>query len=287
MITCFYHKNCLDGFASAWVVKQRYPNTRFFPVTYGELPPTLPTGEVLFVDFIFTDIAVMRDIIHAADRVTVYDHHLPAKKIIDKLHREFSGERLQVVYDVNRSGAGITWDALYPNQPRPALINYVEDRDLWRFVLEGTRDFCDGLRQLPYCFNDYQYASTHEGTRQLIKKGRIYRDDLKHRCQETIDTRRVTLNLPYTNGSTLTLPGVFTAYPEERSELAAMLLTKVDSPVVAVLWYLEEGIRVRLVSKKDGPNVDAIASHFGGGGHEHAAGFMLRMNEEQYISQSA
>ncbi len=284
MITCFYHKDCLDGFASAWVVQQRYPNARFYPVTYGELPPAFPTGEVLFVDFIYTDITVMRDIVHAAKKVTVYDHHPQAKEIIEELHQEFGGERFQGVFDANRSGAGITWDVLYPNQPRPVLVNHVEDRDLWRFALPDTREFCDGLRQVPYRFDLYSYATSPAGIEHLKKRGRIYRDELKQRCRTMLETRQVTLRLPDGDG-VLELPGVFTEYPEERSELAAMFLTTVSNDVVAVLWYLDDGIRVRLVSKEKGPDVNAIAARFGGGGHPHAAGFHLTRDDERYISQ--
>lgn len=285
MITCFYHKDCLDGFASAWVVKQRYPTAKCYPVTYGELPPMLPEGDVLLVDFIFTDLAIMRDLIATATSVTVYDHHPQAQSLIEQLRQEADPAAFHGVFDANRSGAGITWDMLYPNQPRPALINYVEDRDLWRFALDDTRAFCDGLRQLPYDFAQYTYATTRDGVVALKKQGHIYREALNRRCQEMLDTRRVTLSLPY-GEDTLILPGVFTEYPVERSELAARMLTQVESSIVAVLWYREDGIRVRLVSRKKGPDVNVIAEHFGGGGHPHAAGFLLHWDEEQYISQS-
>ena len=47
-------------------------------------------------------------------------------------------------FDMERSGAGMTWDAIHTDhdlhRERPWLVNYVEDRDLWRFKLPNSKE---------------------------------------------------------------------------------------------------------------------------------------------------
>src|SRR5690606_35880403 len=59
---------------------------------------------------------------------------------------------IYALIDQQRSGAGIAWDFFHPGVPRPALVNHVEDRDLWRFALPGTREIQAAVFSRPYTF---------------------------------------------------------------------------------------------------------------------------------------
>jgi len=160
-LLCLYHANCADGFASAWAVHRRFgDDVEFISVKYGEAPPPTAKRDVLIVDFSYPR-PVLEAMAREARSVLVLDHHktaaqdlaglpdpvYPVEAWLDPNEREKQGERissknLAVLFDINRSGAGITWDYLHPNVPRPRIIDLVEDRDLWRFVHEpDTRRF--------------------------------------------------------------------------------------------------------------------------------------------------
>jgi hypothetical protein len=53
-------------------------------------------------------------------------------------------------FDMNHSGAARTWEFCFPDEPMPVMIQVIEDRDLWRFVLPETREFALYLRSFPY-----------------------------------------------------------------------------------------------------------------------------------------
>ena len=122
MTYVLYHANCDDGFGAAWAARKKLGDAAVYvPVKYGDpLPPTV-TGERVYV----VDFSYPRDVLETlADRckVVVLDHHKTAQEdLADLPFAEF---------DMERSGAGMTWDYFFPGQPRPPLIDHIEDRDL-------------------------------------------------------------------------------------------------------------------------------------------------------------
>lgn len=54
---------------------------------------------------------------------------------IDYCGDELRGDdsNLAAIFDMDRSGAGLTWDYLHPGVSRPRIIDLIEDRDLWKF----------------------------------------------------------------------------------------------------------------------------------------------------------
>ena len=55
------------------------------------------------------------------------------------LRERVTGGNIHVVFDKERSGAGITWDVLFDGEPRPPLIDRIEDRDIWRWKYGNSR----------------------------------------------------------------------------------------------------------------------------------------------------
>jgi uncharacterized protein len=125
-----YHAACRDGFAAAWAIWRRFPGSEFVPVAYGSDPPDVVDRDVVIADFSYAR-PVMERIADQCASLLVLDHHQTAEAAL----KNFAHPKARVVFDMNRSGAGITWDHFFPGQPRPWLIDYVEDRDLWRHKL--------------------------------------------------------------------------------------------------------------------------------------------------------
>ena len=159
---CIYHANCADGFGAAWVFRKAFPEAEFHPGRYGESIPDVAGRIVVLVDFSYSreDLLQMSEI---AKGVLIIDHHKTASEALAGFPQvancrawthsaKFGSRTVFTCFDMERSGAGLTWDFFFPNQPRPALINHIEDRDLWRFHLEGTREVQANLFSYPYDF---------------------------------------------------------------------------------------------------------------------------------------
>ena len=126
-----YHHPCLDGFTSAWAAKQALGNTaEYVPANYGndELVPDVMDRVVYLLDFAYP-ADVMRGIAALADKVIVLDHHKSAENDLKEL---LDSGVIEGEFDMNRSGAMMTWDYFFPDRDAPEFIQYVQDRDLWK-----------------------------------------------------------------------------------------------------------------------------------------------------------
>ena len=92
-----------------------------------------------------------------AASVEGYDHHKTAQADL------VGWERGGVVFDMERSGAGIAWDAFHPGRVRPALIAYVEDRDLWRWQLTSSREVSEYVFSWSYLFANWDRLASQLG----------------------------------------------------------------------------------------------------------------------------
>jgi len=153
--TCIiYHANCPDGFTAAWAAWKRYGDIPvYLSANYGDdLPGQEQLGHdldqadhILILDFSWPR-ARLEDLARRVGSVRVLDHHATAQEALRDLP--------WATFDMNRSGAGITWDDLHES-PRPRLIDYIEDRDLWRFKLTGSREVSQWVRSWPFNFETW------------------------------------------------------------------------------------------------------------------------------------
>jgi oligoribonuclease NrnB/cAMP/cGMP phosphodiesterase (DHH superfamily) len=132
---CIYHGNCLDGFTAAWVAHKYYKGeVDFHKGIYGDRAPDVSGRDVIIVDFSYKR-PVMEWIISKSKSLLVLDHHKSAEEDLKGL--DGATENVKVIFDMDRSGSGLTWDHFFPQRKRPLFLNYVEDRDLWRFKLSS------------------------------------------------------------------------------------------------------------------------------------------------------
>lgn len=301
---CIYHGNCADGFGAAWTVRHALGehNVEFHAGVYQDPPPDVSGRDVIMVDFSYK-----RDVIHEiaakASTVVILDHHKSAAEDLAGLPPPLDGPwdpnamlnwqrecnapaSLHALFDMERSGAGLAWDYFLPGQPRPRLIAHIEDRDLWRFKLNGTREIQAAIFSRPYDFKQWNFmwllADTDEGWLQLFNEGaaieRKHHKDVAElvgitRRQMTIGGHVVPVaNLPYT----LT------------SDAGHLMCQGVDAgvagswipPFAACYWDTPEGRVFSLRSIEGGIDVSQIAKQYGGGGHKHAAGFRIPLGSE-------
>ncbi|SDH48775.1 DHH family phosphoesterase [Pseudomonas panipatensis] len=269
---CIYHASCADGFGAAWVVRKAMPHAEFHPARYGEPMPDVAGRVVVLVDFSYSRDQLLQ-MAEIAKRVLVIDHHKTAAEalaglpqVADASSWAHSGRAISTCFDMERSGAGLTWDFFFPGQPRPDLINHIEDRDLWRFKLEGTREVQANVFSYPYDFEVWdQLAATP--AEQLRSDGiaieRKHHKDIAELLKAL--RRRMTIggydvpaaNLPYIHSS-------------DAGHVMAQ-----GEPFAACYWDTPAGRTFSLRSETDGLDVSAIAKLYGGGGHRNAAGFTV------------
>lgn len=262
---CIYHGNCADGFGAAWVVRRAAANRglelpEFHAGVYQNAPPDVTDKHVLMVDFSYKRDVLM-DMSAKAKSITILDHHKTAKADLVDMPAN-----VDTVFDMQRSGARIAWDYMFHGTTPPALLLHIEDRDLWRFAMNGTREIQANVFSHPYDFEVWDRLMERDPI-YLIKEGQaIERKHFKD-INELVNvvTRPMKIgghivpmaNLPYTLTSD-----------------AGHLLAK-GKPFAGCYWDTPEGRVFSLRSQDDGLDVSEIAKQYGGGGHAHASGFRV------------
>lgn len=287
---CIYHAPCADGFTAAWAVWKRWPDIEFIPGVYGEPAPDVKGKNVLIVDFSYKR-PILELLAQEANTITILDHHKTAQEdlspfIVEDLAKpdtladlsQFQGRlAIQALFDMDRSGARITWDVLHPGEPVPMLVQYVEDRDLWRFKLDGSRSIAATLFSHPYDFqiwDDLAEACDDERERTyLIDQGdAIERKHHKDIGELLAQTRREMViggfRVPVAN-----LP--FTLASDAANALAQ------GAPFGACYFDRNDGKRIFSLRAVDGgEDVSKVAALYGGGGHAKASGFQMPLGWE-------
>jgi len=254
-----YHASCPDGFAAAWAVWKRSGPVELLPARHGDAPPLEQARgrSVYVVDFSYPREQTQA-LAGAASEILVLDHHKTAEDALRGLP--------YCVFDMQRSGAGLTWDQLHES-PRPWLIDYVEDRDLWRFDLEDSREISLWIGCCPHDLAGFDaMASLPIAT--VVEQARG--------CARHLDALVAHATQ---QARTVDLAGepcvcVNTGYIGISEVLHALL--EQHGVRLALGWYVTaSGALACSLRSTDALDCSAIATSFGGGGHPRASGFQL------------
>jgi oligoribonuclease NrnB/cAMP/cGMP phosphodiesterase (DHH superfamily) len=279
-----YHHNCADGFSAAWVFHHAYqlsnarPVPEFVPGRYGSPPPDVTGRHVYLVDFSYK-APVIEQMLDTAASVTLIDHHATALDELQHLaHREPPQRRLRVVFDLQRSGATLAWDYMFPGRDRPLLLGHIEDRDLWRFKLPHTREIQAAVFSHPYTFEvwDKLMAADPHDLLALTAQGAAIARKHRKDVTELVETCRRRMHICGHEVWAASLPHIFAS---DAGELMCQ-----GEPFAAVYWDTAEHRQFSLRSRGiDGADVAALAATMGGGGHRNAAGF--RVPRSHHLAQ--
>lgn len=273
-----YHGNCFDGFTAAWAFWNVYKNVEFWPAQRGPEPPDCTGRRVFLLDFCYSR-EQMKRIILQSDYTVVLDHHKTAEADLSGILTELlaSHQRSRpdyIVLDMQRSGAGITWDFMngchsLKGPPRPWLVDYVEDRDLWRWALPNSREVSAYIASVPMTFEAWDELAAMD-VKDVAEQGRGIMRYIDTYGEEACKQARFhtvggywvpTINVSYQNGS----------------DHVGKLLDKHEGACFAVGYFRrgDGAWQFSLRSRKDF-DVSRVAQGFGGGGHAQAAGFVAK-----------
>ena len=135
-----YHSPCADGFTAAYIAWREFGrNADYLAQGYADDPvmPDVADRFVYILDFSYR-ADFMRKMAELAATVIVLDHHQSAEADLLPLLEEGV---IQGEFDMERSGAGIAWDFWNDHEARPMFVNMVEDRDLWKYEIPGSKEF--------------------------------------------------------------------------------------------------------------------------------------------------
>lgn len=260
-----YHGNCLDGFTAAWVIWQKHKDWEFYAAKHGNPPPTNLENRIIYmVDFSYKRPVIM-EMAEKALSIFIIDHHKTAQADLMDLP-----DNVYVTFDMEHSGARLTWDFFNNDKIVPKMIDYVEDRDLWKFQYPETKAISEYMFGQPYDFTVWEglYESledalavngiVHVGQAILDKHAKMTEELCQNKFRYVIGGHEVwTVNLPYNYSSD-----------------AGNLLCK-GEPFASTYYYDGEGFVFSLRSEESGIDVSEIAKQYRGGGHKHAAGFKI------------
>lgn len=265
-----YHAGCPDGFAAAWAVWQKYggnPAT-YVPWQYGQDPPKVnKTTDLIIVDFSFKRTE-METLISESHSLLCLDHHKTAETELQDLPGCF--------FDMNRSGAAMAWDYFHADLiPRPWVIDYVQDRDLWQWKLRKSKEVSAWIMAQPHEF--WAWNQLHkEGLETAIGLGSAIRLHIAHYCEHFLKhVRRGTvggIEMPTVNAPMFNVSDLLHVICEQ--EQAMNDLENIKVPVAACAWWFRGDGNVQHSLRSIGDlDVAEIAKSFGGGGHKNASGF--------------
>lgn len=277
---CIYHGNCADGYGAAWAVRDahrtfnlthRSEDITYHPGVYQAPPPDVTGMDVIMVDFSYKS-PILLDMASKAKSILILDHHKTAEA--DLLDIELRAPNVKTVFDMNRSGARITWDYYFKGSgiEMPRLIEVIEDRDLWRFKLgqDFTREIQACIFSFPYDFDIWDKLMNTD-LNSMRRDGEVIERKHFKDIRELIAANMMWWQIDEYLIPVLNVPYMWT------SDAGHIMWKEQKAPFAACYWDVPDG---RVFSLRSKPEFDcsAIAAKFGGGGHKNAAGFKVKFD---------
>ena len=228
-----------------------------------ELLHVCGTNDVYICDFSYPKQALER-LRNSVNTLVILDHHKTAQEAL----KDFPG----AIFDMNRSGAMITWNYFHPGVTPPKLLEYVQDRDLWLKKFPETDIIAGAIPLLRGDMAQWDAVATvPEDLQALYTKGLVI--DQYKKVQVENDLKAVTI-LPYRGYKA----GVRN-YTANASDIGEAIYERMDVDISMTYFIDSEGMAVvSFRSKRGSVDVGALAKEHGGGGHMAAAGMRVDLN---------
>lgn len=268
-LVIYHGGGCPDGFGAALAAYVHFSSlgidADYYGAYHGPIKDidlgSLKDSTVYLLDFAYKR-AEMKKLCVAAARVVVIDHHISAEKDLAGLDDEL--ENLELDFDMNRSGAVMSWEYFHAD-PVPRLLRCIQDRDLWQFTVPGSQDINAALMSRPFEFSAWQrYLEDETELAALIPEGaainRFREQMISHHMKRAVLGKIAGYEVPVVNCP---------------REIVSELVGRLAENYPFAAGYCDKG-DVRgwsLRSTPAGLDVSEIATRFGGGGHPRAAGF--------------
>ena len=257
-----YHADCTDGFGAAYAAwKQLGNRAEYHACKHGTPPPDVSGKNVVVLDFSFNN-STTKKMIEEANALLVIDHH---KSAMVELH-----DITNTHFDMTKSGAMLSWEFFHPGKEPPKFIKYIQDRDLWEWKLEYSKEFSAAFDMVPFEFEEFEKFEDDSVFDDAVKRGSYIlaysKTVVKKVCEKASAKKMDGKDVLVVNAS------------HWMSEIGARLAPDCD---FAMIWFWDHDAKETKVSLRafhDKIDVSEISKKHKGGGHKKAAGFTLPGN---------
>jgi uncharacterized protein len=278
-VKCFYHKVDHDGQASAFLVKQIYPETELIGINYGDKFPEdsiAPEESVFMVDFTlqpFSEmIRIAKMIREKSGEFYWIDHHISSISAYHLALSKNETDEIKGAQSVTDAACALTWGYLHGVEECPRFIRLLADYDIWKHDRnENILPFHYGLRSQATPPENVELWKTFFDDKvidNICMQGRIVLDYIK------------TENRQYARGTAFeTKIDGCNAIAINRMMANSKIfesIKNVEKYEVQILFgWQKVRWRCQLFSIGGQVDVSRIAVKYGGGGHAGAAGFQI------------
>jgi uncharacterized protein len=191
----------------------------------------------------------------------ILDHHKTSAEDLIDLPANVTAK-----FDMNHSGVILTWNHFFQDENPPPLLLHIEDRDLWRFALQNTRQIQANVFSYPYDFQIWDALIASDPATLAAEGEAIERKHFK----DLHELLRVSTRAMIIGGYRIPVANIpYTLSSDAGHELAK------GHPFAACYWDTTDGRVFSLRSNDGGVDVSEIARQYGGGGHRNASGFKV------------
>lgn len=286
----YYHGDCVDGMAAAWVAwrwaRKHRPDSlvHLLEAHYGkplDIPENWYNTEDDVVMHVLDFSIPVEDLKEACKKCNVktlyyIDHHPTGKSQIEAAVAEASdwGVDMAAWFDngPGKSGASLAWDNYFPNEPVPLSILRVADRDTWTFKYLDSKTF--HAYAALFLKDDTRWDSVFENDKfnENIVKGSAIRLQIESIVNKYTQPE-LHQNVVYGE-----YKGVAVNVGREFVSEVCNNILESNPQIDFVLGYQIHPMHVKFdfrARQSDDINVGTIAKYWGGGGHPAAAGLLI------------
>lgn len=316
-----FHAMCTDGLFSAhahylsnghdWFGDNSY----YIPVGYTGIADKSPEEvietllgdvtvldkrHVYILDFSFNP-ETLELMASKCKHVTLLDHHKSASdeygkhyglEAIDGVLKDSPFPNVDVTFDMSRSGAMMAFNHFFPDvdaENVPMYFNWVQDRDLWQFLYERTKDFAAGIRwhTADMSFKDIKSFQLLHNLLETDLDGILYTGSVM------VQSLKDRVAIEKKNGyKFVSINGRKMAFINAPLDIASELGNSIvlDGNVdIAVIYVIAPGrdkltrteVPKVLCSVRSNNKTDSLffSKFFGGGGHAQANGCRLTLEQ--------
>ena len=268
-LVLYHGRNCPDGFGAALAAWLYYGDSaEYLGLDHGDIKtvddlPPVAGRTVYILDFSFS-----ADILHTIDeraaKLVMLDHH---KSAAEKL-TGFACRCGVVHFDMDKSGARLAWEFFHPHAPVPPLLQYIEDRDIWKWEFAESAGFLSALDMEEQGFARWSEIASFTPEQLTLFMARGTAMDEKYRKLATdIAEGAQPLVFNGIEGLMVNAPGMF------HSLVGDILSARTGT--FALMWSAgAKGVKAGLRSQRNFDCI-ALADSMGGGGHAQACGFKM------------
>lgn len=321
----FYHSSCIDGIASKFAAWKKFKDNAIYrPILYHQNPldfhiPSSVTS-VYFLDF-SVSLKIVKELRKRFKTVMIIDHHESSYiKYLEELHEMYRKEvsyryvvafrffkRMyehldffkknvhdllnipEMIFDMEHSGAYLSWKYFHPKSEVPNSIESVEDYDLHTFRKQDTLNFIHGISCYDIERMEFWNSISKDGysieskeimesiltTEDIIKTGAIINKYIDNSIKELMESS-FKWKMVRIVGYEVAILNI----NNNRNETSSYFLKHTSANAVLMYYLLPDGRAKLSIRSLKGTNIAlAIAKVYKGGGHPSSCGATLSIKD--------